>query len=148
MMSCTFLIGFQTASERFSSFAMVWPTGASTRLRTLVAAWDSRESVSASSSARRSSVSARSRTSTSSWVTSSSTMSLSPAARREARKDTPLRRARTCYGHLAGVAGVELFDTLVSLGWIEFDEQPVLTDLGRAELLSRGVPLETLRAPL
>jgi hypothetical protein len=75
-------------------------------------------------------------------------MSLSAAARREARRDTPLRRARTCYGHLAGVAGVELFDALVSSDWIEAGEQPCLTDRGRAELLSRGVPLDRLRDPL
>ncbi|HCL25796.1 MAG TPA: hypothetical protein DHW65_05560 [Dehalococcoidia bacterium] len=44
---------------------------------------------------------------------------LSPQAEREVRRDTPLRRARTCYGHLAGVAGVELMDRLLALGWLK-----------------------------
>jgi DNA-binding transcriptional ArsR family regulator len=33
--------------------------------------------------------------------------------------DSPLRRARTCYDHLAGVAGVQLFDALMARGWLE-----------------------------
>ena len=44
---------------------------------------------------------------------------LSPQAAREVRLDTPLRRARTCYGHLAGVAGVDLMDQMLFLGWLE-----------------------------
>ena len=44
---------------------------------------------------------------------------VSPQAQREVRRDTPLRRARTCYGHLAGVAGVELMDELLARGWME-----------------------------
>ena len=43
----------------------------------------------------------------------------SPQARREVRRDTPLRRARTCYGHLAGVAGVELLEEMLARGWLE-----------------------------
>ena len=43
----------------------------------------------------------------------------SPQAEREVRRDTPLRRARTCYGHLAGVAGVRLMDELLDRGWLE-----------------------------
>ncbi len=43
----------------------------------------------------------------------------SPQAAREVRRDTPLRRARTCYGHLAGVAGVRLMDELLERGWLE-----------------------------
>lgn len=34
------------------------------------------------------------------------------------RLDTPLRRARTCYRHLAGVAGVALLDELLARGWL------------------------------
>ena len=37
------------------------------------------------------------------------------------RCDSRLRRARTCYGHLAGVAGVALMDRMISLGWLEED---------------------------
>ena len=44
---------------------------------------------------------------------------LSPQALREMRRDTALRRARTCYGHLAGVAGVHLLEELLRLGWLE-----------------------------
>lgn len=43
----------------------------------------------------------------------------SPQALREVRRDTLLRRARTCYGHLAGVAGVSLMDRLIDNRWIE-----------------------------
>lgn len=53
----------------------------------------------------------------------------SPQALREVRRDTPLRRARTCYGHLAGVAGVELMDKLLLLRWLEAKASP--SDDGR-----------------
>ena len=42
----------------------------------------------------------------------------SAQAEREVRRDTPLRRARSCYGHLAGVEGVALMDELLELGWV------------------------------
>ena len=44
---------------------------------------------------------------------------LSPQAAREVKRDTPLRRARTCYGHLAGVAGVYLMDQMRARDWLE-----------------------------
>ena len=44
---------------------------------------------------------------------------LSAQAAREVRRDTPLRRTRTCYGHLAGVAGVQLMEQLLSRRWLE-----------------------------
>ena len=47
------------------------------------------------------------------------TRPLSSQALREIRLDTPLRRARTCYGHLAGVAGVGLMDELLARAWLE-----------------------------
>jgi hypothetical protein len=46
------------------------------------------------------------------------TLTCSAAAEREVRRDSPLRRARTRYDHLAGVAGVELFDELARRGWL------------------------------
>ncbi len=46
---------------------------------------------------------------------------LSSQAEREVRRDSSLRRARTCYGHLAGVAGVALMDQMIGLGWLEED---------------------------
>jgi DNA-binding transcriptional ArsR family regulator len=33
--------------------------------------------------------------------------------------DAPVRLARTCYDHLAGVAGVHLLDSLLARGWLE-----------------------------
>ena len=53
----------------------------------------------------------------------------SPQALREVRRNTPLRQARTCYGHLAGVAGVGLLDELLGRGWIE--PSPVPPDAAR-----------------
>ncbi|MDP6549889.1 MAG: hypothetical protein QF659_07445 [Dehalococcoidia bacterium] len=44
---------------------------------------------------------------------------ISPQAAREVRRDTPLRRGRTCYGHLAGIAGVVFMDTMLDLGWLD-----------------------------
>lgn len=49
---------------------------------------------------------------------------LSSQAEREVRRDTPLRQARTCYGHLAGVAGVAMMDQMISVGWLEEDSLP------------------------
>ena len=49
---------------------------------------------------------------------------LSSQAEREVRCDSRLRQARTCYGHLAGVAGVALMDRMISLGWLEEDLSP------------------------
>ena len=43
----------------------------------------------------------------------------SPQSQREVRRNTPLRQARTCYGHLAGVAGVALMDEMLGLKWLE-----------------------------
>src|SRR6266536_2930591 len=33
-------------------------------------------------------------------------------------RDAALRRARTCYDHLAGISGVRLLDELVARGWL------------------------------
>ena len=68
-----------------------------------------------------------------------------PHAAREVRRDSPLRQARTCYTHLAGVAGVTLTDAFLSCGWIE--EAGIsrgrvdyrLTSSGEKALLDRGV---------
>ena len=45
----------------------------------------------------------------------------SPQAAREVRRNTALRQARTCYDHLAGVAGVQLLDAMCERGWIELE---------------------------
>lgn len=67
----------------------------------------------------------------------------SAQAAREVRRNSPLRQARTCYDHLAGIAGVELMDGLLSLGWLVEEKGPrllyQLTDQGECALLSLGV---------
>jgi DNA-binding transcriptional ArsR family regulator len=42
----------------------------------------------------------------------------SPQAVRQVRRNTALRQGRTCYDHLAGVAGVQLLDELLRRGWL------------------------------
>jgi DNA-binding transcriptional ArsR family regulator len=65
--------------------------------------------------------------------------------------DSEIRLARTCYDHLAGVAGVELLDEMLSSGWlsrdslVKSDKQKVryrLTPVGSEALRERGVDLE------
>ena len=70
----------------------------------------------------------------------------SPQAEREVRRNTPLRAARTCYDHLAGVAGIKLFGQMIDRGWIEL-YGPVdlpkpdyrLTGRGAAAMEKRGI---------
>ena len=75
----------------------------------------------------------------------------SPQAAREVRRDTPMRRARTCYDHLAGVAGVRLFERMLDRGWVELAEPVVLakpdyrlTKRGAAALGERGLDTESI----
>ena len=72
---------------------------------------------------------------------------VSRQALREVQRDTPLRRGRTCYGHLAGVVGVGLLEELLRREWL--DVRDALPDAGRvyyaptasgaAALAERGV---------
>ena len=72
---------------------------------------------------------------------------LSSQAEREVRRDSRLRQARTCYGHLAGVAGVALMGKMLSLGWLEEDPLPAsgnrvgyaLTYTGLQAMRERGI---------
>ena len=66
---------------------------------------------------------------------------------RTLRDQSPLRRARTCYDHLAGVAGVELLDGLLARGWLDGDEgrDLRLTDPGARALAAAGVDLDAAR---
>jgi DNA-binding transcriptional ArsR family regulator len=58
-------------------------------------------------------------------------------------KDPAMRRARVCYDHLAGDAGVAMLDGLIAAGRIEDREGSlVLTDAGRAFARDFGVALE------
>ena len=73
----------------------------------------------------------------------------SAQATREVRRDSALRQARTCYDHLAGVAGVRLLDELLNRGWLEEGEcheaarsSYQLTPDGTKALNLRGVELE------
>jgi DNA-binding transcriptional ArsR family regulator len=74
----------------------------------------------------------------------------SAQAGRERRKDSPLRRARTCYDHLAGVAGVGLLESMRDRGWLtgQEDRGPgyAVTAQGTRALRRRGVDLEGARA--
>lgn len=66
-------------------------------------------------------------------------------------KDPELRRARICYDHLAGAAGVAVMDALVERGWLTSGETPQLTGAGRQGLTDFGLPVEKLasaRRPL
>jgi hypothetical protein len=64
----------------------------------------------------------------------------SALAEREVRRDTPLRRARTCYDHLAGVAGVTLLEAILARGWLVRDGRTyTITPLGADALQRRGV---------
>lgn len=68
------------------------------------------------------------------------------------KRNTALRQARTCYDHLAGVAGVQLLDALCERGWIEVELDTTelrppyrLTSSGEIALRSRGVNLAKTR---
>jgi hypothetical protein len=71
----------------------------------------------------------------------------SPQAAREVRRNSPIRQARTCHDHLAGVAGVSLMDAMLQRGWLEAavsaDERTCyqVTSAGGQALTSRGVDL-------
>ena len=71
----------------------------------------------------------------------------SPQAEREVRRDTRLRQARTCYGHLAGVAGVALMDEMLGQDWIQETLEPVSDTRVGYSLTAKGHPeLEKLGA--
>ena len=75
---------------------------------------------------------------------------LSAGAAREVRKNTLLRQARTCYDHLAGVAGVTLMQEMLERGWfkpLDTGKRPnyALTEIGRIALLKRQVDIEDVR---
>lgn len=74
----------------------------------------------------------------------------SSQAGRERRRDTPLRRARTCYDHLAGVAGVALLEAMRKRKWVveHGEDRPgyALTPAGARALARRGVRLDDANA--
>jgi DNA-binding transcriptional ArsR family regulator len=65
------------------------------------------------------------------------------AGRATPRIDAALRRARTCYDHLAGELGVAIADALIAREAIDFsNEGATVTEKGRALLSAAGIPLE------
>ena len=59
-----------------------------------------------------------------------------------------LRHARTCYGHLAGVLGVDLCRCFIARGWVTSDAHDYpLTSEGRQRLLALGVALPAEGVP-
>jgi DNA-binding transcriptional ArsR family regulator len=78
---------------------------------------------------------------------------ISRTAIREVGRDSSVRRARTCYDHLAGVAGVELLDQMLRRGWVVQSNVTggprrttfKLTDKGRKSLQRLNVQLEETR---
>ena len=62
-------------------------------------------------------------------------------------RDELLRRARTCYDHIAGRLGVALADSFKARGWVEIDDDAALvTPLGLECLSALGIAL-TSAAP-
>jgi DNA-binding transcriptional ArsR family regulator len=64
------------------------------------------------------------------------------------RKDAPIRRARTCYDHLAGVAGVQALDELLARAWLVTapdGDHFELTAAGAAALATHGVDVAGAR---
>lgn len=76
----------------------------------------------------------------------------SSRAAREVERNTALRQARTCYDHIAGVAGVTLLDIILDNGWVqpEIEEDGGrrryrLTSKGDAEFCRRTVDIASAR---
>ena len=67
-------------------------------------------------------------------------------------KDPALRKARVCYNHLAGELGVQMFDSLLSMGYLaRTDDDVILTDLGQTFADGFGIDVGALgksRRPL
>lgn len=62
-------------------------------------------------------------------------------------KDARLRAARVCYNHLAGAAGVQLYQSLISQGFVSAEaDGPALTASGRDFIAGFGIDLATLES--
>ncbi|HYP61676.1 MAG TPA: metalloregulator ArsR/SmtB family transcription factor [Thermomicrobiales bacterium] len=75
----------------------------------------------------------------------------SPAALKEINRNSPNRLARSCYDHLAGLAGVELLDQFVFDRWLVRnggpDERPIYepTEEGEEAFARLGIDLNAFR---
>jgi DNA-binding transcriptional ArsR family regulator len=67
-----------------------------------------------------------------------------PVGLRQVRASEALRRARSCYDHLAGSAGVALHQSLVDKGWLS-EGGATLTRSGETALELLGIEIERLR---
>jgi hypothetical protein len=71
---------------------------------------------------------------------------------REVQRNSAFRQARTCYDHLAGVAGVMLLDTLIHRHWLIIESMESvrlryqLTPKGRTALQALGVDLQGVQS--
>lgn len=64
------------------------------------------------------------------------------AAPRTGPRDEALRRARTCYDHLAGRLGVEIAESLVAQNYIEIDDETgIVTKAGVAFFVRAGIAM-------
>lgn len=78
---------------------------------------------------------------------------LSTQASKEVKINSPIRQCRSCYDHLAGVAGVELLQEMIRLGWLSKDANSEekkkitysLTKEGSRALRARGVNIDDAR---
>jgi DNA-binding transcriptional ArsR family regulator len=62
-------------------------------------------------------------------------------------RDETLRRARTCYDHIAGRLGVGLADSLATRGWVEIaDDSALVTPTGLVGLSAIGIELVSVKA--
>jgi DNA-binding transcriptional ArsR family regulator len=67
-----------------------------------------------------------------------------PVGLRQVRASEALRRARSCYDHLAGWAGVALYQSVVDQGWLS-EGGTTLARSGEAALEALGVDINRLR---
>lgn len=69
-----------------------------------------------------------------------------PPPIRTGPQDAAMRRARTCYNHLAGSAAVAIADAMISRGLIEVgDDGALLTEAGRTSLAGLGAGIAPAR---
>lgn len=62
--------------------------------------------------------------------------------------DDAMRRARTCYDHLAGRLGVAIADALLARGHVEFDDEAgLITDEGERFFTASGIMLPAAPSP-
>lgn len=77
--------------------------------------------------------------------------SISTQASKEVKINSPIRQCRSCYDHMAGVAGVELLNKMIRIGWLSKDANAgnkitySLTKSGSKSLRAKGVNIDDAR---